>query len=396
MYTKNIHATLLITILLLMTEQKIEQKYLNYELDKLQYLGEHPPWQRHQSQHIYKQRDRNQYIPLQEYIDEDRFTKPIDVNEEITYIILARNGAYIQEGKKQHQEKFQQISPPIEVEGKPAYQAYRREKEYIIHGTKKLGGEYDTVCCPTNIGGKLAYIAVKDDKYFIVYDNKESENKYDGITELTDINGKPAYTAHIKNRGGPGEITYIVYDGKRINNKYSTQRNPQEINGTLTYIVSENNEELIIKEKNKIITRQKTIAYLTEIDNNIVFLIKHNARNYSIHCKDNITEINCTWIWPPIEVNKKIAYTIQKEDRIYIKHGGEDIGRNYLGAWYPREINGKLAYVASLGSKNNFIVYGGQEIGKGEYEYVSEPLEIGGKLTFAAKKGDQWYIVQEK
>jgi len=58
-----------------------------------------------------------------------------------------------------------------------------------------------------------------------------------------------------------------------------------------------------------------------------------------------------------------------------------EIGKEYIQAASPADVNGRLAYVARDHEQGRFIVYDGQEIGK-EYDFAYDPVELNGKLGY--------------
>lgn len=88
-------------------------------------------------------------------------------------------------------------------------------------------------------------------------------------------------------------------------------------------------------------------------------------------------------------IGGKIAYHARTENSSwFIVHNGEEIGKEYDKAWFPHEVNNKLAFSAEKDEKE-FIVYNGEE--REEYSVVGQAAEVNGKLTYAATEGENWF-----
>jgi hypothetical protein len=74
----------------------------------------------------------------------------------------------------------------------------------------------------------------------------------------------------------------------------------------------------------------------------------------------------------------------------YIVRGGEAVGKQYYEAMYPAWVNGELAYKA-VKDTDNIIVHGGEE--QEFYPEVGYPMEAEGKLTYRAQETNTEFIV---
>jgi hypothetical protein len=51
-------------------------------------------------------------------------------------------------------------------------------------------------------------------------------------------------------------------------------------------------------------------------------------------------------VYRAIDVNSVPAYEVENDGRLFLVHGTEEIGLQYDLAFGPKEIDGKLAYIA--------------------------------------------------
>ena len=93
-----------------------------------------------------------------------------------------------------------------------------------------------------------------------------------------------------------------------------------------------------------------------------------------------------------VAVDGKLAYTLNTGEassnglaKYVIYYDGIELGRQYETVSYPKDLGGKLAYQARQGGKD-FIVYDGKEYGK-EYVWADNPVVVDDKLVYMAYQG---------
>lgn len=245
------------------------------------------------------------------------------------------------------------------VDGKQAFMAVKNGKNFVVYDGKELGKEYDSVTGLAVYDGKLAYTAWKDGKPFIVYDGKEIPNSYDYVELLSEMNDSLSYI------GVTGSSTIIYHNGSTIglDEEYDWIYPPILVNGTLAYQASKNNESFLVYEEKWIYApsaNEKLGGVYQDVDGRLAYnILEADGKQYVVY-----------------------------DDRAYGKGAGYDSVYSYDSA------GGKLLYVAVKGEKM-IIVYDGQEIGS-DYDPITNPQVIRGKIMFAGKKDGAWYILKER
>lgn len=97
-----------------------------------------------------------------------------------------------------------------------------------------------------------------------------------------------------------------------------------------------------------------------------------------------------------IEFGDDIVYVEREGEegkKSYIVSGGEELGRQYDMVSQPYEMNGKLGYGAGKGNKT-ISVYDGKELGR-HYDGLGASVDVGGKVTFRARLDETWFVVSD-
>jgi hypothetical protein len=85
------------------------------------------------------------------------------------------------------------------------------------------------------------------------------------------------------------------------------------------------------------------------------------------------------------DVYENFSATSTERPKSFIVFDGQEIGKGYDRAWNPTEVGGTLAYVAQRGEKY-FIIWNGKEYGT-ENDSNREITDIGGKLAYIGVQG---------
>jgi len=222
-----------------------------------------------------------------------------------------------------------------DVAGKPAYIISKDAKKTIFYDGKETGSQYDSALMPTDVSGKLFYAGVRNNKYYAVYDGNETGEGFFRIWSPGEHAGKLIYIGEKVGK------SVIVLDGKEMNSSYDYIWSYNAIGGKLAY----------------------TASMLGET---------YTASKIQPQTAESRKDI------PPAGVKSVIYYD------------GAEIGGNYDTALFPRDVDGKMAYVALKNGKK-FIVYGGIE-GTG-YDEIYEPLIYDGRLAYVAQDSGKSVLV---
>jgi hypothetical protein len=282
------------------------------------------------------------------------------------------------------------------ADGIIGFRAIKDGKRFVVYNGSPVGSEYDEVIKAFRIvDGKKAFIAVQNGKNFVVYDGNELGKEYDSVTGLAVYGGKLAYTAW---KGGK---PFIVFDGKEIPNDYDYVELLPEINTSLAYIAVTGSSNIIYYNGTTIgldegydwiylpVIVNGKLAYQASVGNES-FLVYDGVKIYAPSAGEKIGGVYQ-------DVGGMIAYNIVSADgKQYVAYDGKTFGKGagYDSVYNYDSVNGKLLFVAVRGERT-FIVFDGKEIGQ-EYDPVTTPQVIDGKIMFAGEKDGVWYILKER
>lgn len=275
---------------------------------------------------------------------------------------------------KESPDRYYQISNLIAVDTQAAYFAQNYNNEfYVVQGTSKTKiGNYPAINpgMLAAINGKLAYLyhdtaLFKD---YIVYNNQKIGDAYYRITYIFDANGTLGFVA--QDSSADGGKYYLVINGVK-------QAAYDEIDARAD------------------LAQQQVIM----INGQPVYKAKKNGQMIMVHGTQEDTHYPNQNIGYPVNIDNQVAYWV-----IQFDNNGDSIIKNNvaqitdinlfklegLGLF---KVNNKLTYIENLGSQQFRVNYGGQP--QATYKYVSEPKEIAGKLTYVANELDKYYIVQD-
>ncbi len=267
---------------------------------------------------------------------------------------------------------YDQIAFSGIIGGKPAYTVSLSGKSFILYDGKEIGREYESASSPVEIGGKLAYVASKDAKSFVVWGGNETEGRYFDVWSLGDYNGKPIYVA-----GKEGK-SVLVYGGQEMGTQYDYVWDYRVIAGKIAYTASHSNETYI---SSAIRPRSSSVKGVSPygVKNLVVYDGKEVGREY-------LDAEN------PLELDGKLVYVALKQDKKYvIIYDGKETGNEYDSITNPEVLGGRLAYGAESAGKKT-IIYDGQEYGK-EYDGVYGFGLVAGKLAYVAEIAKKRFVV---
>ncbi|MBW2979794.1 hypothetical protein KY360_00070 [Candidatus Woesearchaeota archaeon] len=90
---------------------------------------------------------------------------------------------------------------------------------------------------------------------------------------------------------------------------------------------------------------------------------------------------------PAVEPEPEEPIIPLQEEKKEVTLEYEEVGSEYMDAFYPIEANGELIYAARTDNENNFIVYSDGHTGESYYKILPFSLvSIGGKAAFIAQK----------
>jgi hypothetical protein len=216
------------------------------------------------------------------------------------------------------------------------------------------------------------------------------------------INDKLVFEA--KNEGD----SFIIYDGVELGKEYELVGSPKSINGRLAYFARRDGKSFIVYDGKEIGKEYDGVSDFGEVGGKLLYTAykitgQNRVKNYIIFDGKVFGEENgffSTSISLDKKdyfnvVNGKLAYMANEnhQNKWFIVYDGVKLGKQYDEITIPEEINGKLTYMANKDGKN-FIVYGGEEIGK-EYDRADYPIEVNGKLSYFAKKDKKTFVVYD-
>jgi hypothetical protein len=301
-------------------------------------------------------------------------------------------------------------TPAVSIGGKLVYRALLKDvlpdgshKEVIVYDGKEYGKEYSLAYNPRDVNGKLAYSAkpaASDDfcQEFIVYDGKEIGKEYSQAYDPVGVGGKLAYVA----LGDPNSDiaeTFIVYDGKQLT-EYTDVDSPFSLDGKLGYFYLKEGKPYTIYDGKHIGDKYFSagnlmlvggkLAYLAVQDfNNFVVLDGKEGKRYDLG--DQIIQPDMM-----VSVNGKLAYFVGvPPGSVFEVFDGKEMSERYDEVIGPMAIGGELVFI---GNKEDgyVLMHGNKAIGLDYDEIVKNPVNLNGKYTFIARRGDKYYIVREK
>lgn len=296
------------------------------------------------------------------------------------------------------------------------------------------------------VGGQLAYVAHKqvmsdepesmgDTKECVIYSGEQMGRCYDSVKGLTAVDGKPAFVAT------NGEDTFVVRGEEAIRELNSTVNSPiVAVGGRLAYKVSKNGEEVLVVNGQEIGQGYDFIdpRWLATINGSVAYRAEDDGEEFIVFRGDRRGEQYAEVAFPR-NAGGELAYVGGNETGTLgenvVVYGGETLGEQYDGVYWegwvvngvpafiarqdenevvvvggseqgsydrvPRgtnaiqDVNGRPVYVAREGG-NSFVVYGEKAVRNG-YDFVlAGPIEVNGKLVFAAERNGSIYLVQQQ
>ena len=331
---------------------------------------------------------------------------------------------------------YDNITTFTSVYGKLVYVASKNNKAVAVFDGSEHGAEYDTVIGPVWADGKIGYVASQNNKNFIVYDGKEIGRNYDAVINYFNIiGGQPLYMA-VKN----GK-SLVVHGDAEIGTEYDSVQNLRDYNGKIAYIAWKDNKTFIMYDGAKTAEGYDSLEFLRDSrTENLSYTASKGDKKFIFYNGELIGGDGFDDIVSPIFVNAegKLSYGTMENGKMTITYGDQQI-EDYVGmslGGFFKEVNGKLAYSVSdinTDSVKVFLVYDGQTVGVGkrydeitnadiiggniayialngdkrllvygdketnlDYDNITNPQEIDGKLVFAAERNGTWYVVSER
>ena len=315
---------------------------------------------------------------------------------ELVYI-ASKDGKAVAVSRGQELGKdYDSVIGLVWADGIIGFRAIKDGKRFVVYNGSPVGSEYDEVIKAFRIvDGKQAFIAVQNGKSFVVYDGKELGKEYDSVTGLAVYDGKIAYTAW--KDGKP----VIVYDGKVIPTDYDYVELLSEMNQSLSYIAVRGSSTIIYYDGRTIgldegydqvympVLVSGKLAYQA-FKGNESFLVYDGKKIYAPFAGEKIGGVYQ-------DVGGLLAYNVLEADgKQYVIYDGREYGKGagYDSVYGYDSADGKLIYEAVKDGRT-IIVYDGREISL-DYDPVTNPQVISGKVMFAGKRDGVWYIVKER
>ncbi|MBI2576270.1 hypothetical protein HYV84_03580 [Candidatus Woesearchaeota archaeon] len=213
----------------------------------------------------------------------------------------------------------------LEVNGKLAYGAGIGQKQIVVYGGVEYGADYEYAIKPIAVGNSLVFLAKKSGQMsrFFVVDGVAQAMPYESPYEdYLDIGGKLAFTASKKKASGNGYSRVVVWGSEDFGEEYQDAYGPFDAEGKLGFVAQQGNSIILVVDGKEIPTQAEAVNKVG---------------------------------WPT-SINGKIAYVLFKDKGMAMVYGGFE-GKTYDYVSPPKNIGGKLAYLARGGQDNNVLVY---------------------------------------
>lgn len=312
----------------------------------------------------------------------------------------------------------------------PVLIASRGEKSFVVYGGQELGREYDSVQALVRAGDKVGYMAVEDGKTFVVLDGQEYGRQYDVVRSFRIIDGKAVYLAR---RNGKD---FVVAGGEEIGMEYDSVSDFTVFSGKIAYVAWKNGTPYVVYGGEEINPGYEYIEFPHETGENLTYIgIKNGRTVLYFNGREIASDDGLGDIVNPTYIDGRLAYGVMNRGKISIVYGGQKITNGpageELGVVFSG-VDGKLAYSVKDPSGKQYVIYDGRKIGLdegygsmfpfkahgdqliymgvrgerrfilldgqavGDFDPITNPVVIGGKITFAGKKDGVWYIVREQ
>lgn len=138
------------------------------------------------------------------------------------------------------------------------------------------------------------------------------------------------------------------------------------------------------------IATEQVIPHFTGVDDELYYVVNRNDSRYLFNDGEPVSDGYST-ITSLRNIGGEWAMAVQESLMPqYIVRGGDAVGKQYYEAIFPAWVNGELAYKAVKGT-DNIIVHGGEE--QEAYPEVGYPIEADGKLAYRAQETNTEFIV---
>lgn len=171
-----------------------------------------------------------------------------------------------------------------------------------------------------------------------------------------------------------------------IGKKYDSASNPVSVGGKLAYVAEASGREFVVYGK-ELSKEYDSIQEVKDIGGKLAFTALNNKKWLVVFDGKEIASDQLI-ISPLKEIGGKIAFNAlgvkeNGETEGYMQYGDEKIIKEYDYVSEPVDINGKLAYLTSKNGRH-FLVYDGKKLGK-EYGFSFNLMPIGNAYAFLAR-----------
>jgi len=285
----------------------------------------------------------------------------------------------------------------------------------IVFDGVEHGKEYDGAQKPVDVGGKLAYVALEWMKqWFIVFDGQELSREYAqlGTFDIVDINGEPGFTATYT-KGGD---SLFVLGDKEIGEGYQATSCFFAIDDKLACLaklknsirrrvlfggseVGDWNDASIPVDLHS--GNWNDAGIPVNLNGKVAFTVEKNDDWYVVI--DGVEKAKYDYIHYIEVIDGKLVVVASNGDGRYVDYDGKK-GKTYDIISKFTSVNGKLVYEAGIKRYtlvvapeqpplyDLFIVFDGKEITK-QYIDAFSPVNVGGKLAYKAKTHKNSFIV---
>lgn len=248
---------------------------------------------------------------------------------------------------------------------------YAKNKISTKKTFKEIGREYNNVLFLSEVGGKLAYIASKGDKHVVVFNGVEGK-EYDGIG-LNQTGSKSNFVTVGR------KIAYVA--NERINNEW---------------------KEFIVFNGKEFGKEEGNIFTFVNINGKLVY-VAGTPDHWKVFVEGVPLKYEYSSDSPIIAIGDKIVYVAEEplagdtsgygKVHSFISFDGQKIGSEYDEVSSPTNVGGKLAYIAKTSyaakiggivetGKSSFVVFDGKAGKPYNKGNINEIFNIGGKPIY--------------
>lgn len=241
------------------------------------------------------------------------------------------------------------------------------------------------------LGDELYYVLDRNGSSYVYKNGRNVSEGYGSINEIKMTGGELTLT--VQDDLLP---SYIVRGGEKVGDQYYSAKNPAWVNGELAYKAFDDNQNFIVHGGEEL-QEFDEVGYPIEADGELAYRVQEGNEEFILHGGekkasgyDSVEEI--------YESKNRLTYVVNEEGKLKIMRNGENLIQQNatLLPETVTPINGELAYVVRSGDEQK-LIYKDEAVGEEFDIQFSEGLiaDLNGKLGFAAKKADNWYIVKE-